>query len=1310
MICSSFGLWWAQRQLKSRNHSTRLRAVEKMVSAQAFGQLEALIKHDDITVRRNVTDALYTAMGPQSADLLIVALKDPDSGVRVAAAEALGKIKDPRSVKPLIPALLDGSNDVRRSAAASLEMIDPNWTQSEAAGRSVPALIAALKDTDSEMRSHAAQVLGKIKDPRSVRPLITALLDVNIDVRQSAAEALEAIDPNWAQSESAGRAVSALIAVLKDSDGEVRGHAAQVLGKIKDPRSVKPLITVLLDVNIDVRQSAAEALETIDPNWPRSEAAVQTLPVLMEALRNADRELRRLAIQTLGKIENPRSVTQLISALLDGDIRMRQSAAEALETIDPNWPQSEAAVQALPTVLKALKGHDGDVRRRAAQVLGKLGRMSDPRWVKPLISALMDNDRSVRQSAVKTLEAIDPDWAQSETASRVVSTLVAALKDNKLRHGAGAALLEISAPQSVELLISALTANDGGARCAAAGLLGKMGNPRAVEPLIATLMDDASETIPAAVEALEAIDPDWAGSDSASRAVPNLLAALKGPDSVVRRAAALALGRIKDPRAFEPLIPLLMDDNILVRQCVAESLEAIDPDWARSEPASRAVPTLVAALGHMDVRPIAVKALINTNHEQEIHELISALMDSGIHGVAVDWVRTGAASRSVPTLVAALRNKKVTHVAVKMLRLIGDTPIREYLNRYKDEKKALVEKMGLALKRAGDFEEHFSVLESEWSEIQATADSLNAIQDTFTLEPLIDDLKSLCHLVTDRLYRFLNAIDCDGEAPGTGSGKEYRGVAYVHLPLDFLTRVGAVPQLIELTKNPYIAGRAVEYLERLVADHGSGLSDDELRQISELKSQHISQSFRMYQSQADFRGQLTFGPVRTTGLLDRVTKDLTRRREQLFQEFKASLSEAEYLGLPDPVVLVNALRHERRDVRRLAAKVLNRLDRDWMRSEDAQTAGPLLMDLLHDESNDLRIDVIDALGKMGVKGVWEPLVALLTDAEPAVRCHAAVALARIGWGPQTDEQAAQLAELLLAPLKDGRLTADEITDPSVLAELARKSQDPVMSEQVAHIRSKAVTGIREPNILAQIALDDPQGGVRRTAVRMLHNLKGSDHYLLALKELAQKASDPYVRANAAAHLIVRETLAEFDTGEKQKTEGKARLNATIQNLRDELQQVAERIELLKAEKGEVEADKKNRQSELAKIMNKEKKTLSRLGELAQNLEQVDKNIGQIQSKKSQRSGELAHLEARRTSTENQTVQLNDELESIRMQIKGLNEHIHLCELKRRQVEENLAGEKTKAHSFIEEIEQYEEVREEQWGPRLDPYEKRYYSA
>jgi HEAT repeat protein len=101
-----------------------------------------------------------------------------------------------------------------------------------------------------------------------------------------------------------------------------------------------------------------------------------------------------------------------------------------------------------------------------------------------------------------------------------------------------------------------------------AEVLGRIGDVRAVGPLIAALRDEneVRHVRKAAVEAL--------GRIGDARAVAPLAAALKDGESWQRKAASQALGRIGDARAVEPLLAAL-GDYWDVRKAAAEALVAI---------------------------------------------------------------------------------------------------------------------------------------------------------------------------------------------------------------------------------------------------------------------------------------------------------------------------------------------------------------------------------------------------------------------------------------------------------------------------------------------------------------------------------------------------------------------------------------------------------------------------------------------------------------------------------------------------------------------------------------------------------------
>jgi HEAT repeat protein len=126
---------------------------------------------------------------------------------------------------------------------------------------------------------------------------------------------------------------------------------------------------------------------------------------------------------------------------------------------------------------------------------------------------------------------------------------------------------ELKSQGDVNGLIEALDyGDDHNIRLAAASALGRIGDSRAVDPLIDALDDQQGVNEVAALALGEIGD---------SRAVEPLINALGDENWEVRSSAAKALGKIGDDRAVEQLINLLRDKNENVRWHAVQALEAI---------------------------------------------------------------------------------------------------------------------------------------------------------------------------------------------------------------------------------------------------------------------------------------------------------------------------------------------------------------------------------------------------------------------------------------------------------------------------------------------------------------------------------------------------------------------------------------------------------------------------------------------------------------------------------------------------------------------------------------------------------------
>ncbi|MCP9451417.1 MAG: HEAT repeat domain-containing protein [Nitrospira sp.] len=191
--------------------------------------------------------------------------------------------------------------------------------------------------------------------------------------------------------------------------------------------------------------------------------------------------------------------------------------------------------------IAALTDHDWAIREDAAI---RLGRLKDPRAIEPLVGALRDPDRSVREAAIEALLAIgspsttavcaclaDPDLTVQESASRILASIADA--------------------EALDSLVAALNSSDWIVRMYIAKALGRLSDPRAVAPLLELLQDPVKTVREEASAALVAIGRP---------AVPHLIEALTHPDWMVRLRAIESLKMIRPPEAVPALITLAFHD------------------------------------------------------------------------------------------------------------------------------------------------------------------------------------------------------------------------------------------------------------------------------------------------------------------------------------------------------------------------------------------------------------------------------------------------------------------------------------------------------------------------------------------------------------------------------------------------------------------------------------------------------------------------------------------------------------------------------------------------------------------------------
>ncbi len=227
-------------------------------------------------------------------------------------------------------------------------------------------------------------------------------------------------------------------------------------------------------------------------------------------------------------------------------------------------------------------------------------------------------------------------------------------------------------PDSVTEHISALDDEDWGVREDAAVALGRLGDPRSVQPLIRALRDSDRAVREAATSALKTLgepailslgfclqDSNAQVQESAAcilatianeQVLDPLLSASLNPNWIVRMSAAKGLGRIQSPQSIETLILLLQDKVPGVREEAGRAIQAIG---------EASVPKLLETLQDHNwrIRLRAVEALALLKPQEAVGPLMTVVLKDSDTAVRQDAVRALGQigdPRAIPLLLSSL--------------------------------------------------------------------------------------------------------------------------------------------------------------------------------------------------------------------------------------------------------------------------------------------------------------------------------------------------------------------------------------------------------------------------------------------------------------------------------------------------------------------------------------------------------------------------------------------------------------------------------------------------------------------------------
>ena len=143
---------------------------------------------------------------------------------------------------------------------------------------------------------------------------------------------------------------------LNSENVMVKKNAIYHLGKSKEKRAIPMLVSVMNESELkEVRLLCIDALGSIGKNG--------SIEALADILREKDVEMKKAAVEALGKSKNPKAVKHLLPMIEDKEVRL--VAIWALGNIG-----DKSAIAGLTNVLD---DEDEYIRHNAAQSLKKIG-------------------------------------------------------------------------------------------------------------------------------------------------------------------------------------------------------------------------------------------------------------------------------------------------------------------------------------------------------------------------------------------------------------------------------------------------------------------------------------------------------------------------------------------------------------------------------------------------------------------------------------------------------------------------------------------------------------------------------------------------------------------------------------------------------------------------------------------------------------------------------------------------------------------------------------------------------------------------
>ena len=352
------------------------RAIQLLVETRAKGDSELRFAATDAYLRC-AEDLMFEGETKQATAIYKeLAGKKETPIIRSAAIKGLADIGGQDIVPLVIAALQDENRMVRTTARSCVRTIEGSGVTEQIAGElsktspdeqmlligsladrgdaaALPAITAAAKSTNPEVRKAVLQAVGKLGDASFVGYLVKAAIEgTSSEEKSTAVNSLTLL--------RGSRVDDAIVQIMQNSETSVRRQLIQVLAE-RD--------------------------------------AVEAVPALFAETINPDRKVRQAAFKTLGRLADEEHLPSLTKLLVKvEDDRSRREAERAVVVVSRKISQPSKQADAVLAEL-----HDEKLVAVRCSLLRVLGGIANSKALKTLETASKEANPTVQDTSVRAL-------------------------------------------------------------------------------------------------------------------------------------------------------------------------------------------------------------------------------------------------------------------------------------------------------------------------------------------------------------------------------------------------------------------------------------------------------------------------------------------------------------------------------------------------------------------------------------------------------------------------------------------------------------------------------------------------------------------------------------------------------------------------------------------------------------------------------------------------------------------------------------------------------------------------------------------